>query len=51
MISKPLHRQPFVHGYADQLAGKGFLDNPYPEGSTDFRIWIDGYVKSLQDHR
>lgn len=44
------HRQPFVHGYADQLAGRGFLDNPYVQDSNDFRIWIDGYVKAMQ-HR
>ena len=46
-----LHRQPFVHGYADQLTGKCFLDNPYLQDSNDFRVWIDGYVKSMQDHR
>lgn len=47
----PLHRLPFVHGYADQLAGKGFLDNPYIQDSNNFRVWIDGYVKSIIDHR
>jgi len=45
--SGAVRRLPFVHGYADQLMGKGFLDNPYPDGSNDYRIWIDGYVKAM----
>lgn len=42
-----LRRQPYVHGWADQLSGKGFLDNPYVQDSNDFRIWIDGYVDCM----
>jgi len=50
-MSAPLHRLPYVHGWADQLAGKGFLDNPYDSYTDDGRIWIDGYVASMIAHR
>lgn len=49
--AQQVHRLPFVHGYANQLDGKGFLDNPYVQDSDDFRVWIDGYVQSMQDNR
>jgi ribosome modulation factor len=44
-------RAAFERGYSDERAGKRFLDNPYVQDSDDFRIWIDGYVKSMQDRR
>lgn len=47
MTPAGLRAVPFVHGYVDFLAGKGFLDNPYPQDTNDFRIWIDGYVRAL----
>ena len=43
----PKHRLPYVHGWADQLAGKGFLDNHYDSYTDDGRVWIDGYVACL----
>lgn len=36
------HKQSFVHGYADALAGSSFDFNPYPNGSKDFREWRAG---------
>lgn len=47
MDERVLHRQSYVHGWADEMAGKGFLDNPYPQDSNDARIWVDGYVASM----
>lgn len=28
--------------------GKGFLDNPYPDGSTEFRRYVDGLVDAIK---
>lgn len=36
-----------VSVYLDQLDGKGFLDNPYPQWSVEARHWVDGYVSSM----
>lgn len=41
----------FRLGYNYERQGKGFLDNPFPDGSTEFRRYVDGYVKSMQDRR
>jgi hypothetical protein len=43
--------EPFERGYAAERQGLGFLDNPYPQDSTEARVWVDGYVKSMQDSR
>lgn len=45
MVERPVA---FVRGWEDELAGKGFLDNPYPEATDDFRIWIDGKVDCIR---
>lgn len=42
---------PFEKGYAAELAGLGFLDNPNEQDSVAFRRWVDGYVRSMQDRR
>jgi hypothetical protein len=42
-------RVAFDLGYTDERAGKRFLDNPYLQDSDEFRVWIDGYVKSMRD--
>jgi hypothetical protein len=44
----------FEEGYLGERNGVSFLDNPYisdPPYSTECRLWVDGYVKSMQDRR
>lgn len=41
----------YTRGYEDEKKNLRFLDNPYPQDSLEFRRWIDGYVKSMQDRR
>lgn len=38
-------------GYHDEMLGLGFLDNPYPQDSTQARQWVDGYVRSMIERR
>lgn len=28
-----------------------YADNPYPDGSTDARVWVDGFVHRIIDER
>lgn len=39
----------FQTGYDFERQGMGFLDNPFPDGSTEARRYVDGYVKSMRD--
>ena len=41
----------YKRGYDEETAGFRFTDNPYLQDSVEFRRWIDGYVKSMQDRR
>jgi hypothetical protein len=34
-------------GYEAERQGKGFFDNPYPDGTLEARRWVDGYTKSI----
>jgi hypothetical protein len=38
-------------GYEDEVAGKGFFDNPYPDNTTEARRWVDGKVQAIIDLR
>lgn len=41
----------FAIGYENYKAGKGFLDNPYPDGTVEARRYVDGFVQAMQDRR
>lgn len=38
-------------GYTDYQAGKSIYDNPFPEGTVEFRRWVDGRVQAIIDER
>lgn len=45
-----MNDEAYNRGYGEPVE-KSFYDNPYPEGSTEFRRWVDGKVQAIIDGR
>jgi DNA-binding XRE family transcriptional regulator len=38
-------------GWYMEQSGYGLLDNPFTQDTHEARVWVDGYVQSMQDQR
>lgn len=41
----------YERGYLDHFCGKTFYDNPFEDGTTEARRWVDGRVQGIIDER
>lgn len=41
---------PYETGRRYFKEGKGFFDNPYPEGTDTFRKYVDGMSDAISEH-
>lgn len=49
-VSK-MSNEAYRRGYDDELNGVGWLNNPFPDSTTEARRWVDGKVQAIVDAR